>query len=89
MRWGIQSLCTRSGSHDQDDHNAYIWEKNFGSLLRTERPMTLKLGMQHWLLGLYQVCPNDDAWLTLTYRVKVKLGQLDIYMGKRLNSGFF
>ena len=29
--------------------------------------MTLKLGMQHWVLEYYQVCSNDDAVLTLTY----------------------
>ena len=29
--------------------------------------MTLKLGMQHWLLEYYQVCSNDDSGLTLTY----------------------
>ena len=29
--------------------------------------MTLKLGMQHWVLEYYQVCSNDDPGLTLTY----------------------
>ena len=29
--------------------------------------MTLKLGMQHWVLDYYQVCSNDDPGLTLTY----------------------
>ena len=29
--------------------------------------MTLKLGMQHWVLKYYQVSSNDDPWLTLTY----------------------
>ena len=29
--------------------------------------MTLKLGMQHWVLKYYQVCSNDDPELTLTY----------------------
>ena len=29
--------------------------------------MTLKLGMQHRVLRYYQVCSNDDPWLTLTY----------------------
>ena len=33
----------------------------------TQRLMTLKLGMQHWLLEYYQVCSNDDHGLTLTY----------------------
>ena len=29
--------------------------------------MTLKLGMQHWMLMYYQVYSNDDPWLTLTF----------------------
>ena len=29
--------------------------------------MTLKLGMQHWVLKYYHVCSNDDPGLTLTY----------------------
>ena len=29
--------------------------------------MTLKVGMQHWVLENYQVCSNDDPELTLTY----------------------
>ena len=29
--------------------------------------MTLKLGIQHWVLGYYQVCSNDAPGLTFTY----------------------
>ena len=29
--------------------------------------MTLKVGMQHWVLEYYQVYSNDDPGLTLTY----------------------
>ena len=29
--------------------------------------MTLKLGMQHWVLEYYHVCSNDDPGLTLNY----------------------
>ena len=36
-------------------------------LVLTKRPMTLKLGMQHWVLQYYQVSSNDDPGLTLTY----------------------
>ena len=35
-------------------------------LSKTKRLMTLKLGMHHRVLEYYQVCSNDDAWLTLT-----------------------
>ena len=29
--------------------------------------MTLKVGMQHWVLEYYQIYSNDDSGLTLTY----------------------
>ena len=29
--------------------------------------MTLKVGMQHWVLEYFHVCSNDDPELTLTY----------------------
>ena len=29
--------------------------------------MTLKLGMQHWVLKYYPIPSNDDPGLTLTY----------------------
>ena len=29
--------------------------------------MTLKVGMQHWVLEYFQVCSNDDPELTFTY----------------------
>ena len=52
-------------SHDQDGHHAHIIKvKIFFS--GTKRPMTLKLGLQHWLLEYDEVCSNDDTGLTLT-----------------------
>ena len=33
----------------------------------TKRLMTLKLSMQHLVLKYYQICPNDDPGVTLTY----------------------
>ena len=33
----------------------------------TKKPMTLNLGMHHWVLKYYRVCSNDDPGLTLTY----------------------
>ena len=45
-----------------------IYGKNFKIFFSgTKRPMTLKLGMRHWLLEYYQICSNDDPGLTLTY----------------------
>ena len=44
-----------------------IYGKNLKKISGTKRPMTLKLGMQHRVLEHYQVCSNNDTWLTLTY----------------------
>ena len=46
-----------------------IYGKNLLKIFffRTRRPVTLRLGMQHWGFGAYQVCSNDDPRLTLTY----------------------
>ena len=32
-----------------------------------KQPMTLKVGMQHWVIEYFQVCSNYDPGLTLTY----------------------
>ena len=29
--------------------------------------MTLKLGMQYWVLDYYQICSNDEPGLTMNY----------------------
>ena len=42
-------------------------KKTFKIFSRTKKPMTLKLGMQHWLLEYCQVYSNDDPGFTLTY----------------------
>ena len=46
-----------------------IYDKNLLKIFfsRTRRPVTLKLGMQYWECGAYQVCSNDDPRVTLTY----------------------
>ena len=33
----------------------------------TKKPMTLKNDMQYRVLRYYQICSNDDPWMTLTY----------------------
>ena len=49
--------------------------------------MTLKLGMQHWVLEYYQIYSNDDPEFTLFYG-KVKFGSLCFCMGKRKKMEF-
>ena len=53
---GNESLFKWSRSHDQ----VVIFSG-------TEKPMILKLDMQHSVLEYYQVCSNDAPGLTLTY----------------------
>ena len=37
------------------------------NLQKSDSPMTLKLGMEHYVLKLYKVYINDDPELTWTY----------------------
>ena len=52
-------------------------------LLRTERPMTLKLGVQPWGIQALQILCNNDPRLSLTYFNQGQLDHLGICMGKR------
>ena len=53
---------------------------------RTQRPMTLKLGTQHWVLEYYQDCSNDDPGLTLTY---FRQCQIWLLYGKNVKQWIF
>ena len=51
--------------------------------------MTLKLGMQHWVLEIcYQICSNDDPGLTTYFIARSDLPFLCFYMGKSLSLEF-
>ena len=67
MGWGNESLLKCSWSHDQDGCHLHAKNLKKSSSLKTKRPMTMKLGMQHRVLEYYQVCSNDDPELILTY----------------------
>ena len=45
-----------------------IYDKNLKKIIfsGTKRPMTMKIGMQHWVLEYYQVRSNDVPGMTLT-----------------------
>ena len=50
--------------------------------------MTLKLGMQHWVLEYYQVCSSDGPELTFTYFTAMSNLVLYAFVwekGKRMN----
>ena len=57
-------VCSNGPSHMTKMAAMFIYGKNFFS--GTERPMTLKVGMQHRVLEYYQICSNDAPGLTLT-----------------------
>ena len=55
-------------SHDQDGRHAHICWQTFKIFFsRIERPMKLKLGMQHRIVEYCQVCSNGNPGLTMTY----------------------
>ena len=67
MGGGNESLLKCSWSHDRWPPCPYMVKTIKIFFSGTKRPMTLKLGMQYWVLEYYQVCSNDDPELTLTY----------------------
>ena len=69
MGWGNESLFKLNGSvHVTKMATMPIYDYNPLKIFsRTSGPVTFKLGMQHWGLGPYKVCSNEDPWLTLTY----------------------
>ena len=65
----LAKICTKYIGHMTKMAATPIYGKNLLKIFffRTRRPVTLRLGMQHWGCGAYQVCSNDDPRLTLTY----------------------
>ena len=66
---GETKVCSNGPGHITKMAAMPIYGKNVPKIFfsGTKRPMTLKLGMQHWMLKYCQVCSNDDPGLTLTY----------------------
>ena len=51
--------------------------------------MTLKLGMQHWVLKYYQVYSSDDPGLTLTYLRQGQIWSRMLLYGKKVKQWIF
>ena len=64
--WG-KSLFKWSRCHDQDGCHAHIWLKFSNIFYRTNIPMILKCGMEHYVLNLYNDYINNDPESTLVY----------------------
>ena len=65
---GGMKICSNGPGHMTNMAAMPIYGKNLKNLLLlNQTAMTLKVGMQHRVLKYYQVCPNDDLGLTLTY----------------------
>ena len=62
---GGMKVCSNGPGHMTKMATMSIYGKNLKSLLRNQRPMTLKLGTS--VLEYYQVCSNDDPGMTVTY----------------------
>ena len=65
MGWGTK-VCSDVPGNMAKMAAMPIYGKNLKKFFFSEikRPMTLKLGMQHWMLEYYQICSNDDPELT-------------------------
>ena len=61
-------VCTNGPGHMTKMAAMPMYDKNLKKIFffGTKRPVTLNLGMHHWVLEYYQVCANDDPGLTLT-----------------------
>ena len=66
---GETKICSHGPGHMTKVAAMPIYGKKTLKILfsGTKRPMTLKLGMQHWVHEYYQVYSNDDPGLTMTY----------------------
>ena len=65
---GGTKVCSNAPGHVTKMAAIPIYGKSLKNLFSgTKRPMTLNLGVHNRVLEYYQVCSNDDPWLTLTY----------------------
>ena len=78
-------FCSNGFGHMTKMAAMPIYVKNLKKIFfsGTKRPMTLNLGMQHWVLEYYQVCSNDDLGLTLIYFTAGQIWSLILSYGKR------
>ena len=71
--WGTK-VCSNGPGHMTNMAVMPIMVKTLKNLLLRKHKVTLKLGMQYWVLEYYQICSNDDPGLTFTYfRVRSNL----------------
>ena len=61
--------CSNGPGHMTNMAAMPICGKNLKKVFFSEskKPMTLKVGMQHWVLKCYQICSKDVPWLPLVY----------------------
>ena len=67
---GGTKVCSNGAGHMTKMAAMAIYGKNLKKKIffsGTKRPMTLNLGLHHWVLEYYQVFSNDDPGLILTY----------------------
>ena len=66
---GETKVCSKGPGHLTSMAAMPIYGKNLKNIVfcRTKQQMTLKVCMQHWVREYYQIYPNDDPGLTMTY----------------------
>ena len=63
------TVCSNGPGHMTSMTAMPIYGINLKSTIfsGTKQPMTLKVGMQHWVLEYYQVCSNDHPGFILSF----------------------
>ena len=64
---GATKICVNGHGHMTKMAAMAINSKTLKNLLRTRRPIILKLGMKHQAMEFNKVYINCDPWMTLTY----------------------
>ena len=84
-------VCSNGHGHMTKMAFMPVYGKNLKKIFfsGSKRPMTLNLGMQHWVLEYYQICLNDDNGLTLTYFSQGQIWSLMLLYGKKVKQSIF
>ena len=85
---GNETVCSNDPDYLTKMAAMPIYDKPFKSFLVWNRPLSLKLGIQHRALVCYHVYSNDDPRLTCDlFYAKVNFGFLCTSIGKGVNGG--
>ena len=68
-----------------------IYGENLKNIIfsETQRLMTLKVGIKHWVLKEYQMCSNNDPGMILTYLRQCQISSLMLLYEKKVKHWIF